>query len=294
MTDQEKNIKGIDANLFGDSMTEKMHEYSPFIEKRLIYQTDNNPNKDYSLGQVEFDSTSAFEGSYTDWRNGYVLIPQVLCVESATDIHFDTQGFDFMVALKNSDMNLINSYEIELDNGSIVKKYDLTNMYVNFVLNSEMTEQEMKSEGKSFGYAKDGTGWMFNNAASIYGEGLCNNCNTDKAVYLSSFADIEPNVGMLERQRIYKNNLRKGSDELFSDVELKEKQYCRIENGVKTKVIYYNAVIPLRALFFLFRALFIGYLGVSQTEKSLQDTFFSVFDVIFFVFGVENRNCQTC
>jgi hypothetical protein len=37
----------------------------------------------------------------------------------------------------------------------------------------------------------------------------------------------------------------------------------------------------LRTFFFLFRALFIVHLGVSQTEKSLQDTFFSVFDVFF-------------
>jgi hypothetical protein len=113
-----------------------------------------------------------------------------------------------------------------------------------------MTEQEMKSEGKSFGYAKDGTGWMFNDADSIYGEGLCNNCNTDKAVYLSSFADVEPNTGMLERQRIYKNNVKKGSSELFTNEELISKQYCRIVNTVHTKIIYYNAVIPLKHLDF--------------------------------------------
>ena len=154
LSNQEKKLRGVDASLFADSMSEKMQEYSPFIEKRLIYQTDNNSNKDYSMGQVEYDSTSAFEGVYTDWKNGYSLKPMVMCIESSDDINFHTHGFDYMLALKNSDYNIIDSYEISLDGGVVYKKFDLSNMYIDFVLNTELTEQEMKSEGKTFGYAK--------------------------------------------------------------------------------------------------------------------------------------------
>ena len=67
---------------------------------------------------------------------------------------------------------------------------------------------------------------------------------------MSSFADVEPNKGMYDRQLIYKNNAKKGSEELFTGDELTSKNYVRVVNGVKYKVIYYNAVIPLKHLEF--------------------------------------------
>jgi hypothetical protein len=48
-------------------------------------------------------------------------------------------------------------------------------------------------------------------------------------------------------------------------------------------------VLILRTFFETFRALLLGYLGTNQTEKSLQDTFYSVFDVIFCFWSGESK-----
>ena len=101
----------------------------PFLSKQLIYINDNNASQKYSTHEIIWDSLSiGSNGKYNSLRQGYLAIPLVISVAgsvtaggAAVDIAA-LNSTDFLVCLKNSNLNLISSLMVEYNNTPLVTR----------------------------------------------------------------------------------------------------------------------------------------------------------------------------
>ena len=60
---------------------------TPFLRKNIAYVVDQQAgNGTYTSGEVIIDSQAiSASGNFTDWRNGYIIVPKQTKVEFSTD-----------------------------------------------------------------------------------------------------------------------------------------------------------------------------------------------------------------
>jgi hypothetical protein len=167
----------MDNLVFEESINAEI-EQSEFISKKWIYVNDIN-NGNYS-SQIIIDSTPlANAGGYINFTEGYIAMPLVVSLYSATvdcglDANIDEVGHTW--GFRNGFWHIINSMSVEFNNGNIIQQTPFLNVFRSFKALTSFSQDDLK-QGYSIGFYPDNAGsWEFidtDNQAS--GKGLCNN-----------------------------------------------------------------------------------------------------------------------
>jgi hypothetical protein len=243
------SFQTIDNAIF-ESVTSDEVQQKPFLEKNYMYVQDNNPSTSYSTNQVTFTiEVFANNGKYNSHSEGLVLFPTIIKVE-ADSANSNLNNTDLMLALKNSNMNIIHSMKVDYNNSQVIQGIDYLNNYLTFIQHTEMSNEDELLNGSLLGYARDSsTSWSYSSIASPFGHGICNNTNLligqDSVINKGDLS----NSGLKNRQGYFHNfQQADGKADIFNDT--KKSALNVIENPANTnhKIYYYNCYIRLRDL----------------------------------------------
>lgn len=244
---------------------EDEHPEKPFLRKELAYIQDIN-SANYASNEVLFETGQlASNGMYNDFSDAYIVIPLVITCTGGTGPGAGTvmdwnnalyNASDFLIALKNAHLSIINTFSIDVANVPAIQSSAYINMLLTYRLHSEMSTDDVDLNGPTIGYAKDGTGWRYANAASSTGRGLCNNVNNPN--FKQSPASVQygevSNAGMYQRQQNFINPVganANGRNLVYgTTAPLKNCGVNVVENAATYKVWYVDAVLRLKDLLF--------------------------------------------
>ncbi len=118
----------------------------PFIQKEWSNPIfDTNTSANYASNQVIFDTTTlSNSGTLVNYQEGLVAFPMVVRVTNSAVAfdHASLANTDFMLGFKNSHVQLIHSVSITLNNIDIVQSVPLTNAYLSFSQQSELSSED--------------------------------------------------------------------------------------------------------------------------------------------------------
>lgn len=235
---------------------------SPFTSKQLLYVTDNNSSGNYSNHQVIFELQQlSNNGRWNDYQDAWISLPIVIQANGVGAVDFtsaDQRFTDFCVGLKNSNVSLVDSFQIDFGNSSVAQRVQNINQYLLFKQHTEMSLEDELIHGDLIGYKKDTSdSWSYHAVASGVGSGICNNCN--------SFSVTQPpadavgshfNEGMYQRQTCFKRPtpvsgsgqdlVLGGSNELITHWRNTAKDFVENTNGAK--YFYKNVILRLKDL----------------------------------------------
>lgn len=235
----------------------------PFLAKEWSNMLfDTNTSSNYSNNQLIFDTTTLMNsGNLPNYAEGVIAIPLVIRVRgsnTAGTVPLDWgysdslhNGTDFMLGLKNSHTQLINSVSINMNNIDIIQPVTMTNAYLTFIQHSEFSAEDEMLNAPLHGYCKDSSSsWGYCENPTARGVGLVNNSNFGLIHPLTQNESF--NEGFLKRQRLF----NKYNDEklLVLGTEERQRQY-EAKSGVRTvtgagggKYFLYDCIIRLKDL----------------------------------------------
>ena len=136
----------------------------PFLKKELIYIIDQNGSNDYSRNQVVFETLSiANNGRYADYKDGFVSFPLHITLKNDNDFDTaDNANLKSKIQLKASNLNIIDSVEIQYNNETAVQTNPNLTPYLIF---KQHTTYSMQDEmlNKHSGYRKESNAWSYDN-----------------------------------------------------------------------------------------------------------------------------------
>jgi hypothetical protein len=242
------SFQTIDNAIF-EAVTSVDVNQKPVQEKKYMFVQDNNPSTTYSTSQIEFTTEIlSNNGKYNSFSEGVILLPVVIQVDGT-----GVGKSDAILALKNSNLNLVHKVNVEYNNTQVVQGVDNLNQYLIFKQHSEMSSEDEKLNGSLLGYAKDSsTTWGYVNAANSEGDGLLNNfvnLSVHPSKNLETMGQIE-NEGFVKRIGYFSKRTANGKNAILGGTDANMQGNMNyIDNATATrKVYYYNAYIRLRDL----------------------------------------------
>jgi hypothetical protein len=243
-----------DQILFDSSMQAAPSNTSPFTRREMVKIKDMSTSGNYSSGQVIFETVSLSNGGrWCDYTEAFITIPTVCVISGVATVGGAVVDWtanhikesDMLLVMKNSNLNLINSCQIDYGNRSVVQQTDHINDYLIFKQHTEMSAQDEELHGATIGYGKDTARswyWDANN-------GVCNN-------KLYPFADSvfrhssEVNSGAFERAktRFSTDDDASARAQLFGADSIKQSNRSYIRNTTTHKAYYHNAIVRLKDL----------------------------------------------
>ena len=144
-------------------------EHSEFINKKWVYVNDNN-NGNYT-SQIVLDSTPlSNSGGWINWSEGFILMPLVVQLTSATAAGIDATTPDstnFSWAFKSGFWHMIHSMSVEFNNQNIIQTTPFTNVFRSFKANTTFSLDDLKNHGASTGFHPDTFGsWGYQDATA--------------------------------------------------------------------------------------------------------------------------------
>lgn len=238
---------------------------APFIKKEMQYVNDTNSSKEYTTHQVIFDSFSlSSNGRWNDYRNGYIAIPIVIAVTglnggNAVDFSGATaKCSDFLIALKNSNLQLISSIQLEYQNSQVIQTQANLNQYLIFKQHTTLSTDDELLNGSTIGYWMDEpTSWDYLDAVGGAGEGIINNRMSEISIpsSIENFGK-QLNPAPIKRNEVFNKYGGAGGREklLYSTntTKLKDRNLNYVDNTSTYKVYHYTAILRLRDLHDLF------------------------------------------
>jgi hypothetical protein len=194
----------MDNLVFEESVNTEIDQ-SEFISKKWVYVNDNN-NGNYT-SQIVLDSTPLSNaGGYINWEEGYMVMPLVVQLTSATagSLPIGTKTADYAWGFKSGFWNLLNSMTIEFNNQNIVQQTPFLNVFRSFKAQTSFSQDDLLNEGSTLGFHMDtDTSWVYNNVVpntasaptlpnanplASCGVGLSNNRNAEQKIAYSFLA----------------------------------------------------------------------------------------------------------
>ena len=116
----------------------------PFVSKEWTNPIfDTNTSASYNSNQIIFDSTTlANSGQFPNYSEGMIILPMVIRVSASANNDWTAAGragTDFILALKNSHVQLVHSIGINMNNMDIIQPVPLSNAYLTFIQHSELS-----------------------------------------------------------------------------------------------------------------------------------------------------------
>jgi hypothetical protein len=176
-------------------ISEGVDSYSPFTDKQWNYVNDINSGvyQNSGLTLVQWDLSSIYNSSkFTDLSECYVTIPIILTAGMASGAVppvpiAPIAGSFSLLSMKSNFVNLVHQGDIQVSGSSVEQTQPFLNVFQNFRMLSEMSQNDLKSLGKSLGFSDcidTPTSTKWNGAVSNAGiptavagggNGLCNN-----------------------------------------------------------------------------------------------------------------------
>jgi hypothetical protein len=189
-----------------------------FIKKDWINILDNQ-NGNYNSNQSVIDTSQLSNSNkYMSYREAYLEVPMLLTLASATatasiaaiDLAPNTTGTscDYAVGLKNWFGQIVHSFTLDYAGTTIIQQTPYINMWNSFKLMTSLSWGDVYTSGSTIGfYPDDPLAWTFNAAASLDGQGVCNNTNiitssngVSSVTQFNRYASGAGNIGFQKRQ----------------------------------------------------------------------------------------------
>lgn len=213
----EANKKTDKDNLvLGQSTADQTSPSEPFLEKKLVYMLDNNGSSNYQLNEIEFvTDTWSSAGSFLNHREGFVLIPFVIHVNSNKDLS------TFKLNMKSDNLHFINSCRIDYNGSSVVQGNPEISPYLDFLKKSTCSFDDTQLFAHT-GFRTNDPNWEFDPHYGLY----------------NTFTDFIPN-------NFYLNNDNK--KELYGDTYGAASGINYVDkNDPNNHYYYYNCYIRLK------------------------------------------------
>ena len=199
-----------------DLSSQTESEPNIFIKKDWVSILDNQ-NGNYAGNQAVIDTSQLSNSNkFMNFREGYLTIPQQLCLSTATgSAAFAPQtaatAVDYGVGLKNWYGSIIHSISVDLAGTTIIQQTPFQSLWNNFKLLTTLSYQDLLTLGPSIGFYPDNSAsWSYSTVASVYGSiGVSNNVNNFRAPVITGAANSHEitNTGMYQRQRSWNFNV---------------------------------------------------------------------------------------
>jgi hypothetical protein len=230
-----------------------------FTERKWVFVNDSNmQNYTTSIVTIETINGLAQSGRLPNYKEGLIQIPMVTIVNGAGAPNNNT---DLCFALKNSYLNFIHSFTIDINGAQVVNAVPYSNVLLLLNQHIQYTPMDEQLNGPLTNYYPDNPeSWgVYANAmatASPCGNGICNNNNIPNVG--ENLLNVKYiNDGILKRQQQFLNSSNGKSLVLgATPVDLCQN---RIDNantaGANDKIYYYMATIPLASLSDIFEGI---------------------------------------
>ena len=188
-----------------------------FVRKDWLNILDNQ-NQNYNNNQSVVDTSQLSNSNkYMSYREAYFSIPFTVTVASTSEVlataatagRFDpttaAKSADYAIGLKNWFGQIIHSFTLDYNGTTIIQQTPYINMWNSFKLMTSLSLDDINTQGATIGfYPDDAMSWQFASTASPYGQGVCNNSNSDAITTVSgalnNFRSGGGNEGFLLRQ----------------------------------------------------------------------------------------------
>ena len=169
------------------NLVQDLSAETPYESKQYNYINDMN-NGVYTNSQqtlVQFDLSSIYNsGSFIDMGQMYLTIPMVYTACYSTGVlpvaPTVNTGNEWLITPKSGSWNLIQSLEIQMNGNTIIQQQPNINMHTNFKMLSQMSEDDLRSFGRTLGiHPDDVQSYIYNStigtSGCVGGNGLSNN-----------------------------------------------------------------------------------------------------------------------
>jgi hypothetical protein len=146
-----------DLHIYGTSMSNESGEKLsvPFLQKQVVYVTDNNNSINYNRNSVEFDTTNiSNNGKWSDFQNAYISIPLVMTVTRDAGHAITAADAQDLLQMKGSNLSLIDSIQVEMNNTIVVQSTKNISPLFNFKKHTSMSTNDVELHGHTDGYQK--------------------------------------------------------------------------------------------------------------------------------------------
>lgn len=178
---------------------------SVFVRKDWLSILDNM-NRNYQGNQCIIDTSQlANSNKYMSYREGYLFVPMVMTLTSASATGLPAASPDYVMGLKNWYGSVIHSFSLDYNGTTIVQQTPFVGMWNAFKLMTSLSFQDIKTQGAMIGfYPDDSSSWVYSAGITTVGKGVCNNVNLDSFTPVATGANGSVgNSGFLERQRYW-------------------------------------------------------------------------------------------
>jgi hypothetical protein len=179
---------------------------SIFVKKDWLNILDNQ-NGNYRGNQSVIDTSQlANSNKYMNYREAYLAVPMVLTMTGVplTGPADAGTSMDYAMGLKNWFGSVIHSFTLDLGGTTIIQQTPYAGLWNTFKLMMSLSWSDVSTIGSSIGfYPDDALSVSFSAAATVDGQGTCNNQNALAFPVVSgAFNSYNvANVGLLKRQQ---------------------------------------------------------------------------------------------
>lgn len=184
-----------------------------FVRKDWVNILDNQ-SQNYNSNQCVIDTSQLSNSNkFMSYREAYLLMPMLLTL-STVDGQFApaTAGTssDYSLGLKSWFGTMIHSITVDMAGTTIIQQTPFINMYNSFKLMTSLSWGDVCTTGASIGfYPDDPLSFSFQPAASLSGQGVCNNSNhpsnavaqANIATSFNNYLSGTGNIGFTKRQQ---------------------------------------------------------------------------------------------
>lgn len=127
----------------------------PMLRKELLYQIDNNGTTNYSRNTVQFETTSwANNGRWVNFQEGFVSFPLVMKITRDAGNPISSDDAKQMLQMKTSNLAIIDSVQIEMNNTVITQQIRNLSPYLIFKQHTTLSLSDLEIHGTHLGYQK--------------------------------------------------------------------------------------------------------------------------------------------
>ncbi len=241
---------------------------SVFVRKDMLDLRDSN-NGSYNSHTIQIDTSQlANSNKYLDYSQAYMTIPLIMAASETTAVDGALTGknrVDNCFSLKNWYGSVINTVLLDWAGTTIIQSSNLSGMWKVWQLLTTMSMSNVEVDGPTLGFYPDECWFTFSDAASVSGQGVCNNgvVKAHEAKRgVGSLSGKFGNIGAAKRQEIFFDDVASSPSQVFMTKENSKAAYrshihdqTSVTDGKSSIVYAIQAIVKLRHLHSFFREL---------------------------------------
>lgn len=255
-----------DTILYENSKQLQEEDGHPILKKdwSFVFDTANGNYANNNI--ITFDSTSfASSGKWISYRDGFITLPLVITATGSLPVVAGqaagvsaahcVEAADLMLGLKNSTLNLIHQFQVEINGVVVATNYNYANSLLIFKQHCRKSMENVRLNSAFDGYWPDSDSWQFSTTATGSGIGITNNRNLPAQGYVPLENRNDFNEGLRRRQdRFGRATAAGGRSAVYPVMAGNPSAIDRVVDDAanNTKVYYLTAHIRLKDISPLF------------------------------------------